>query len=198
MRVTRGRQIKIGAPVRTKDDRYAGEVHRVVVDLEQQAIVAIVALGRGVPARDALVPIDLIASLDADGIRLGLTHQQLDGLPDFTYRELVTPPPTWTSSIPTYDGPILIPARQRERLGPSQCQIMPETRVLAEDGEVGHVDRVEYDPRTGRLIPFWTRSDGLFSRPMRIPIEWVGDTDAQANLHLAGRRMDIEAYLGYA
>lgn len=40
-------QIHIRAPVRTLENVLVGEVHRVVIDLDQRAIVSVVVLGRG-------------------------------------------------------------------------------------------------------------------------------------------------------
>jgi hypothetical protein len=51
-------------------------------------------------------------------------------------------PPTWTEKD-------LAPARERTRLGPAQRDITVRTRVRADDGEVGRVDQVEFDPETG-------------------------------------------------
>ena len=76
-------RIQFGADVRTAAGERVGEVRRVVVDLEQQAIVGIVALGRGVLARDMLVPLDLIDSATEHEVQLRLTREQVEQLPDF-------------------------------------------------------------------------------------------------------------------
>jgi nucleotide-binding universal stress UspA family protein len=180
--------IKIGAQARTLDDQHAGEVHRIVVDLEQQALVAMVLLGRGGLARDVLVPVDFRASLAGDEVQLRLTSEQLAELPDFSYNEFVTPPPTWTSSAP---GPVT----ERKRLGPTQRDITSASRVLAQDGEIGRVAAVESDPETRSLRAFWVRADGIFSRETRIPAEWVQHSDEQGNLRVARNLADVESYV---
>ena len=58
-------EIKLSAPVRAVDRQRVGEVHRVVVDLDQHAVIAIVVLGRGSLAGDVLVPVEF----DHDGRR---------------------------------------------------------------------------------------------------------------------------------
>ena len=49
-------KIDVGAHVRTRDGRHVGEVHRVVVDLDDQAVTAIVVLRGRWLSRDVLVP----------------------------------------------------------------------------------------------------------------------------------------------
>src|SRR3984893_5138690 len=110
-------KIDIGAPVRTRDGRQVGEVHRVVVDLDDQAVTAIVVLKGRLLSRDALVPLDFIDRADAHELVLRLDEDQLDQLPDFTYNEILAPPPTWTLAPLYPDGAAVIPIRQRKRLG---------------------------------------------------------------------------------
>jgi sporulation protein YlmC with PRC-barrel domain len=47
-------KIEIGARVRTRDGRDAGEVHRVLVDLEDNAVTGIVVLKGRLLSRDIL------------------------------------------------------------------------------------------------------------------------------------------------
>src|SRR6266568_7661188 len=137
--------IKFGADVRTVEGERVGEVHRVVVDLEQQAMVGIVALGRGVLVRDVLVPLDVIDSATEHEVQLRLTREQVEQVPDFVYNEFDTPPSTWNEND-------LGLARERARLGPAQRDIMAGTRVLADDGDIGRANQVEFDPNSGHLI----------------------------------------------
>jgi hypothetical protein len=176
--------------VRSLDDQHVGEVHRVVVDLEQQALVALVLLTPGGLVRDLLVPVDFRVSGAGDEIQLRLTREQLLAeLPDFSYSEFVTPPPTWTLSAPA-------PATEHKRMGPTQFDITSESRVLALDGEIGRVTTVESDPETQSLEAFRVRTDGIFSRETRIPTEWVQRSDEQGNLRVARNLADVESYVG--
>jgi nucleotide-binding universal stress UspA family protein len=189
-------QIRIRAPVRTLDDELVGEVHRVVIDLAQRAVVSVVVLGHGPLARDVLVPVDFIEALDEDQLILRLTRDQLDELPGFAYNEYVTPPPTWTLLVPRIIGPTWLAVSERKRLGPHQQDITPGSHVLALDGDLGPVDRMEVDP-TGQLEAFWVRGHGLFATDMRVPVEWIQETDVQGNLRIDATKADIETYLGH-
>jgi nucleotide-binding universal stress UspA family protein/sporulation protein YlmC with PRC-barrel domain len=190
-------RVEIGAPVRTRDGEHVGQVHRVVLDLEQQAVVGVVVLrGPGLLARDVLVPIDLVEQVDDDGLTLRLTAGELDRLPDFAFNEFTTPPPTWTLFRP-WPGPALVPVRQRKRLGPAQVDVTPGTKVMARDGELGTVDRIELDPSTARLEAFWVRAGRIFTHDMRIPAEWIRPGGDQNCLRVVGSRGEIDAYLGH-
>jgi hypothetical protein len=158
------------------------------VDLEQQAIVGIVALGRGVLARDVLVPLHLIASATEHEVQLRLTREQAEQVPDFVDNEFDTPPSTWTEND-------LGLARERARLGPSQRDITADTRVLADDADIGRAHQVDFDPESGRLLALWVRPAGLLRPRLRIPAEWLRGADTHADLRIGGSRTDIESYL---
>jgi nucleotide-binding universal stress UspA family protein len=174
-------QIQPRSQVHTRDDRHVGEVHRIVVDLEQRAVSSIVVLGRDRLARDVLVPVDFIEQLDNGVVRLRLTAEELDALPDFSYHEFVTPPSTWTS--------VPVPATEHERIGPNQQVVTPGTRLVALDGPLGRVDALELDLDTGELKAFRTRQ-------MRIPTEYVQASDQEDILRVAAKLADIDGFLG--
>lgn len=181
-------RIKLGADVRTAEGERVGEVQRVVVDLEQQAIVGIVALGRGVLAREVLVPLELIDSATEHEVQLRLTREQVGQVPDFVYHEFDLPPSTWSAND-------LGLARERARLGPAQRDIAAGTRVHADDGDIGRANQVDFDPESGHLIALWVRPDGLLRPQLRIPAEWLRGAGTRADLHVGGLPTDIEAYL---
>jgi sporulation protein YlmC with PRC-barrel domain len=188
-------RLEIGAPVRTHDGHDVGEVHRVVVDVEDRAVIGIVVLKGRLLSRDILVPLDFIDDADATQAVLRLNADELDQLPEFAYNEILAPPPAWTLAGPYPDGTVYVPIRQRKRLGAKQVDVTRGTPVLATDGEIGHVDEVELDATTGELDAFWVRSGAIFADDIRIPVEWIAAADESA-IHVAGSRLDIEIGLG--
>ncbi|HZQ99292.1 MAG TPA: universal stress protein [Chloroflexota bacterium] len=188
--------IRVRAPVRTGDSHHVGEVHRIVLDLDQRAVVGVVVLGRGPLARDILVPIDFVGRLDEDAVVLRLTSRELDQLPDFAYDQYLTPPPTWTAFAPFPTGPVYVPVVQRKHLGPTQHDVTPGARVLGSDGEIGRVERVELDPATAEMTAVWVRPGGDPAHELRVPAEWLGWDDDHASLRVQAARAEVEAYLG--
>jgi sporulation protein YlmC with PRC-barrel domain len=187
-------QIEIGARVRTRDGRHIGEVHRVIVDLQDSAVTGIVVLKGRLLSRDVLVPIDFVDRVEGDDVVLTLDEHELDQLPDFAFNEILAPPPTWTAG-PYPDGTFYVPVRQRKRLGEHHVDLTPGTRVHTSDGEVGHVHEIELDPLTGELDAFWIRADRIFGHDVRIPAEWVERAD-DSGVYVNASRSDIEKRLG--
>jgi nucleotide-binding universal stress UspA family protein/sporulation protein YlmC with PRC-barrel domain len=175
-------QIKLRAAVHTADTRRIGEVHHVIVDLAQQAIVGVVVVGRTALSRDVLVPFDVVESASGGDVHLLLSHEQTEALPDFAYNEFNTPPSTWTS---------VNPVGHRERLTPAQRDISTETEVEADNGIIGHVEQVDADPESGQLTALWIR--GAQGRRRRIPANWLRRSDTDRNLHVARAKAEIEA-----
>lgn len=185
--------IEIGAQVRTSDGHAVGQVHRVVIDLEQQAVTGIVVLkGRLLP-RDILVPLDFIASAEADRVGLMLSRDELDDLPNFAYNDFFTAPPTWGLPIPYPGGAVYIPIRQRQRMSTTQEDITPGLHVRATDADLGTVDRVELNA-AGHLEAFWVGPAGELGHDLRIPIEWVESIDDRG-LQVAATWEEVEAGL---
>jgi nucleotide-binding universal stress UspA family protein/sporulation protein YlmC with PRC-barrel domain len=197
LRTPTSTQIAIGAAVHTLDGQRVGEVHLVVLDLDQQAVTSIVVLGRGPLARDVLGPSTSLNRYATTKSSCGSAGPSSTSSPDFVYTEFVTPPPTWTAFAPGPNGPSLLPARQRTRLDAAQQDITPGTRVFAFDGAIGSVDRVELEPASGQLDALWLRGEGIFAHDMRIPAEWVKRDDPQPILRVAATRADIDTYLGH-
>jgi uncharacterized protein YrrD len=188
--------IEIGARVRTQDDDAVGEVHRVIVDLEEQSISSIVVLKGHLLSRDIRVPLEYVERADEDGVLLGITTQQLEDLPDFVYNEILTPPPTWAFPLPYPGGAVYVPVSQRERLGDTEVDLIPGVKVVStDDAELGTVAEVEVDPDSGRVDAFWISSGGIFSHDLRIPAEWVDGIDAE-RLRVAATQHQLEEWLG--
>lgn len=186
--------IEIGARVCTRDDADVGEVHRVVVDLEEQAVASIVVLKGRLLSRDILVPVQYVERAGRDGVVLGLTTDELEQLPDFAYNEILTPPPTWAFPLPYPGGAVYVPVSQRERLGGNQVDITPGTRVWGRDGELGGVERIEIDERTGQVDAFWLGAGAFSDAGRRIPAEWVEGVD-EDGVHVAATREEIDSQL---
>jgi uncharacterized protein YrrD len=187
--------IEIGAPVRTRNGRHVGHVHRVLVDLDDNSATGIVVLKGRVLTRDVLVPLDFIDHVSDDEVVLTIDESELNQLPDFTFNEVIAPPPALTSVGQYPDGSFYIPVWQRKRLGQHHVDITHDTRVHATDGDIGRVEQVEVDPITGELEAFWIRADGIFRHDIRIPAEWIERAD-ESGVYVKASKDDVERRLG--
>lgn len=76
-------EIRHASEVRTSDDRLAGHVAGLVVSPPQYAVSGLIVEHRHLLGhRQVTLPVHLVASVETDLIRLGLTHRELDELPE--------------------------------------------------------------------------------------------------------------------
>ena len=68
-----------GTTVFASDDKEVGQIGQVVAD-RQKDIFSGVTLSGGLFGTERFVPADLIADMDADGVRLSITGDQLESL----------------------------------------------------------------------------------------------------------------------
>jgi hypothetical protein len=119
---------------------------------------------------------------------------ELGRLPSFNATQFFAPAPTWGLAVGYPGGAVYIPISQQERLGPTQEDVTPGMRVRAADGDIGVIDRVEFD-EMGRLNAFWVQAGGTFSRELRVPTSWIATID-DSGVALMVRRAQIRASLG--
>jgi sporulation protein YlmC with PRC-barrel domain len=187
--------IQIGSAVHTRDGRHVGEVHRLLVDLDDGVVTGIVVLKGRLLTRDVLVPLDRVERADDDGVRLTVDEAALDDLPDFAYNDVLVPPPALTDVGPSTDGTFYVPVQQRTRLGQHDVDLTRGAQAHASDGDIGHVDRVELDPQTGKLDAFWIRAAGIFGHAIRIPVEWIDRAD-ESGVYVHASKQEIASRLG--
>jgi uncharacterized protein YrrD len=188
-------KIDIGARVRSRDGRDVGEVHRVLVDLDDNSVTGIVVLKGRLLSRDILVPLDFIDQANGKEVVLTLNEDELDQLPDFAFNEFLVPPPAMTEVGPYPGGSFYVPVWQRKRLGQHHVDLTRGARVRAIDSDIGHIEQVELDPITGELDAFWIRADGIFGHDIRIPAEWIERAN-ESGVYVKASKMDIEKGLG--
>src|SRR4051794_16164257 len=184
--------IEIDARVRTQDGADVGRVHRVVVDLEQQAVVSIVVLKGGLLKRDVLVPLDLVRQAAGHDVTLTLSRDELNHLPDFAYNQFFTPPPNWAVPIVYPGGVVYLPISQRQRISPAQEDLVAGSHVRATDVDLGVVERVELES-SGPLDAIWVRGWG---GDVRTPGEWI-DTIDESGVSIPPPRQEIVERLSH-
>ena len=184
--------IEIGARVRAADGAEVGRVHRVVVDLEQEAVASVVVLQGGLLPRDVLVPLDYVERAESDSLTLSVSRHELDELPDFAENDFFTAPPTWAFPFVYPGGFVYIPVRQRKRESATQFDLKPGTLVFATDGKLGQVDSVESD-QFGHLDAIRVQANER-SPELRVPVEWIESVD-ERGVRLLATRQQVAAGL---
>lgn len=192
-------ELRIGAEVLTADGRRVGNLKYIIVDTADGTVSA-VAVEPGLlesgrllePTKwdepsAVIVPIDLIAHADAEVVRLRCSESELRTLPPYIEQEYVhpdeswTPPPGYTLAdfllrlTAPFGGIIPPPMKIRLRKGRTEREIEPGTPVWRKHPhtEVGHVERVLFDPETDKVTGLVLRRGGLVPFHVALPMHFV-------------------------
>jgi uncharacterized protein YrrD len=182
-------QVDIQAPVYSADGEHVGKVDRVVIDPQDKRVTHIVVHKGTLLSRDIVVPLDDVNTAGDDGVRLRVSADKLDALPDFIEVEWVqphegwVPPPGYFESAvlwPPYFGQQAAPSREVMNIGEREVAITEGTDVECTDGKIGVVDRVQLDAQSGRLEGIVVREGVLFTHHVLVPAAWIASADAEA------------------
>lgn len=166
-------KIDFGARIRTSDGHDAGTVKGAVVDPRSREIDQfIISTGR-LLGRDVLVSRGELesATSDAGAVRLRLTREQLDHMPDYVPADYIPPPSGWSAPTDYEAQPgelFMWPAAYAATPTPGRPTPLDAPPVVGEDqGEpalmkgaavrdrdledVGVVDEVRFDAASGRI-----------------------------------------------
>jgi uncharacterized protein YrrD len=200
-------RIDLGANVYSVDGEKVGTVERIVVDAATKEIDKFVVRSGFLTHHDRLVDVDMVTGADDDGLRLDLTADQVEALPDFVEDQFTVISDNDAGNLPFiipnamgggaylwgaanvgrgYEGaqdsffnaaPASAPVVETRSNVPETDVVIGEgTDVIGADGEkLGTVGEVFFSG-DGRINGF-TVKGGLFSNDVRVPIDWVRETD---------------------
>lgn len=217
-------RVDLDAKVRARDGEDVGSVDRAVVDPRSQEVTHVVVRTGALFGRDIMVPREELdrATEDGDAIRLLLTKDELEQLPEFIAEEYAPPPPTWMAPAgygfpasgyvwPVAIDPTVVPMPvpvEDENITPADAE-EPDSVTLSKGAlvldrhgdDIGVVDDVRFDAETGQLQGFVLRVGGalrtLFGggdtlEVSRRQIESVGE--ALVRLRLAKEEVESAAH----
>ena len=175
-------RVDLDAKVRDRDGDDIGSVDRAIVDPRTNEVTHIVVRTGAIFGRDIMVPREDVerAALDGDTIRLAMSKDELEKLPDFAAEQYGAPPPTWVApagyGFPSsgyawpiaFDPmmgptPIMMPDEvvEGDVEEPDRVTLTKGALVLDRHGDdIGVVDDVRFDTQTGRLQGFVLRVGG--------------------------------------
>jgi|SRR4051812_39052863 hypothetical protein len=160
-------------------DGDCGHVHRLIIDPTSRALTHLV-IGKDVHSA-RLVPISLVDTADADGVRLICSTAEFDRLEPAEATEIIQAPPA-TGSMPSNSGALGgYGSRSKtetvtyDRVPAGEVQLKAGERVHAADGDIGRVKGLVAAPDnhvTAILLTeghLWTRKE------VAVPIRNVVD-----------------------
>ncbi|MCC7372411.1 MAG: PRC-barrel domain-containing protein [Chloroflexi bacterium] len=204
-------RLDLDAKVRASDGHNIGSVDRAIIDPRTNEVTSIVVRTGAIFGRDIMVPREDIerGSQDGDAIRLTLTKDELERLPDFRPEEYGPPPGTWVApagyAFPAgsyayplavdpmgMSMPILVPDETVDLEDPDAVTLTKGALVLDRHGDdIGVVDDLRFDADSGRVQGFVLRVGGalrtLFGggdtvEVSRLQIESVGESIVRLRL----------------
>jgi uncharacterized protein YrrD len=174
-------RVDLDAKVLTRDGEHVGSVQRAVIDPDRNEIGELVISTGGWLGRDVLLPIAEIdrARADGDAIRLSLSKDEVERLPDYVPASYGVPPGGWTYTgmygmwpYGAYAWPAVYApgaytapayASSAGRTGDEDPSIGKGAVVFDRNGDnFGVVDDVLFDAASGRLRGFVVRVGGVF------------------------------------
>ncbi len=186
--------LPIGAAVHARDGAY-GSLEKVVVDPHARRVTHLV-IGAGWLAKDhRVVPIDLVQGVDARGIHLEASADELNRLPFYREDSFITPDPSWEplgdypaadtrfwgGPYPGVAAPLMPVIEHRTYAGvPAGAIVLRRgIDVLCQDALVGVLDHLLVDPRNGRMTHLIVEEQRT-GRRVIVPAEWVHELHERA------------------
>lgn len=218
--------LRIGAPVYTSAGERAGSLERIVVssaDPEEHGERRVTSLvvdpgfhdlgellspGSVEKPRARTVPIDLVTSVDEDGVRLSCTAEAFEALPLFERREYVAAPvePTgrrfrWGDII-NYTAaafglgaaPYLSSSEAtefNEAAGSAELPVRAPVWRIDPHEEIGQIERTLVDSETDRVTGFILRLERMDDALVTLPVEAITSIeDGVAHVALTDTELD--------
>jgi sporulation protein YlmC with PRC-barrel domain len=179
-------RVDLDAKVLARDGQEIGSVDRAIVDPDTEEVTAIVVRTGAIFGRDIVVAREELEQADEDGdsIRLALTKEEMEGLPDFVPEQFGAVPPTWVApagyGFPSsgYVWPVAVdptdptasPIPMPEAMAADEMGLNEEPDLVtlnkgavvfdSQGDDIGVVDDVRFDAQTGVLQGFVLRVGG--------------------------------------
>jgi hypothetical protein len=191
-----GKRFTFGSHVEAPDGR-CGDLTRVILDPVAESLTHLVVEPGHHDELARLVPMDLVASIEADSIRLDCTKQefeQLDSAEDATFVEEDATAP---GLGPGYGAPGMPLGHHRKPMfsdyvPTGKVEIRRGDRVHAKDGQIGAVEELVIDPIDRRVTHLILKEGHFWGRKLvAIPIGGANRVDDEIQVDLT--KDEIEA-----
>ena len=170
-------EVKIGSTVTTTDSDY-GQLQQLLVDPEQERVVGLLVRPHGwLPYHPVVVPENAIADASEDEVRLNISQEQVDALPEYTP-----------------DSELVVDSRNYE-VDDELLLIQAGQRVFCRDQYAGWVSLVLLLP-DGRVKGFVLHTGHLRSRPFVVPTARSQKVDRN-HVYLSAEKHDLEGLPDY-
>jgi uncharacterized protein YrrD len=218
-------RVDLGTTVYARDGDKVGTIDRIVVDPTTKQIDKLIVGKGFLTHHDIIVDLDMVTRQTDEGVYLDLTSDQVNELPEFVEDRYTVVDDRDRMALPFmvpnaggagmylwgatdmgrgYDrsGSMFEPApatppeiQPRSNVPDEDIMISEGTDVVGSDGEkVGTVDQVVFDA-DGKINGFIVKAGLIFSRDVRVPIDWVDQTgDDHIRLRVSSDQAEARSF----
>lgn len=218
-------RVELGSDVYDRTGDKVGTIDRIVVDPDTKEIDKFIVRQGFLARHDILIGTENVERNDDDGVHLNLTSEELAEFPEFVEEQFTAMTDVERNSLPYivpnaggagmylwgatdagrgFDerGSMFEPARSsgpvvenRSNIPEEDVVISQGTDVLGADGEkVGTVDELVFDEH-GKVNGFIVRAGFIFTRDIRVPMDWVESTgEEHIRLRVDSRDAEMRSY----
>jgi sporulation protein YlmC with PRC-barrel domain len=197
-------RVDLGARVITSDGEEVGRVKHLVLDPATTELRTAVVEHGLLNRESRMVPIASITSANEKEIRVDLTKDQYEQLPEFIQTDYTSPPPGYALPVSYPGGGLLWPlgypsptisepavggreayqrADELRQRNLENAVIDTDSDVLSRDGEkIGEVEQFEIDSVTGKPSRLVIRKGFLLTASLEVPLSAIASVDDGAVL----------------
>lgn len=177
--------ISVNAEVNCTDGHY-GRSTLIIVDPTSEKVTHLVVRENRFPHAQFLVPVVKIVSSSADSIELNCPCNEVALMDPFIEEQYIPSDLFNYGADPFLFQPYVIPEKdfidaENEGVPAGELAVRHGTRVKATDGQIGHVNELLVDPKTGHITHLVLREGHLWGqKEVTIPVAQIdrieGDT----------------------
>lgn len=192
-------EFKEGVTIYTADGHTAGMVERFVIDPQTRTVSGLVARQGFLFTEDKVIPVEAVATADAERVVLRVDAGNPDDLPRFEETYYVTPDEKelsadYTAPLYYYPpvgmaplAPLPLPGTEKsyQNIPAGTVALQTGAAVMSRDGQhVGDVREVIADAHTSEVTHFVISQGLLFKEEKTVPMSWVDEVH-EDEIHLA-------------
>jgi sporulation protein YlmC with PRC-barrel domain len=191
-------RVDLGAKVITSDGEDVGRVKHLVLDPTTTQLRSAVVEHGLLNRESRMVPIASIASATEEQIRLDLSKDEFEDLPEFVQADYTSPPPGYELPVSYPGGGLLWPlgypssfpehsaaesesyerTEELRQWNIENAVIDKNSDVMSRDGEkIGEVEQLEIDSLTGKPARLVVRKGFLLTESIEVPLGAIASLD---------------------
>jgi uncharacterized protein YrrD len=200
-------KIRIGSQVLAPEgEEQVGTVEKVVISPKTRQVTHLLIHRGPLPLlhHDVVVPVGAVSGVSEAVVRLNVPLDLLNSVASYNAGDYTTPDAKWQPPVEYQPNQVLfalpgaseslnqlLPRNEghteNTQTEPEGVLIGTDTKVEANDGSIGRVDRVLLDPDSGRVTHFVVREGQFLPKHTIVPVDWAAEITPETIRLAVGR-----------